>query len=231
MMDPVLFQAKSSIAAEIRLNRSERANALNEEVVYQFTRAVAECFVQKTKLLVIRGEGRHFCSGFDRVAGDRATTAARAVLGVQIEALLQMLWNAPFATVACIQGSAVGAGADIAAACDYRLAQPDAVFFFPGFRLLGVSLGNRRLARLIGAGRAMDAILRTRKFNQQQAAACGLAQAMADHSAASSYISNVQTALRTIDRQSIPQLRCRIRGELQARQVATLCSAQPAMMH
>lgn len=231
MSDPILLERRGTFTAEIRLNRPERANALNDEIVTRLTHALAQCYINGSKLVILSGEGKHFCSGFDRRSGDKADAASRAALGTRIETLLQLLWNAPFISVSCVQGSAVGAGADIAVSCDYRLALPDAMYFFPGFRLLGVSLGNRRLARIIGPGRAIDAILRARRFPQKEAAACGMAFAFNHPDDAWRYISDLEQQLYSIKNASISSLRKRIRGETRDEGIGNAMNEMQTKMH
>lgn len=217
MSEPVVIMQQGGWTRHICLNRPDRANALNADVTLKLIQAVAECYVDDTKLLVLSGAGKHFCSGFDRVSSDQSSPAAMALLGTQIEVLLQLIWNGPFVTVACVQGSAVGGGADIAVACDYRLLTPDSVMFFPGYRMLGVSLGNRRLARAIGPGRAIDVILRSKKIRQDDAIEWGLAIGMNNADGFRPYIAGLEQKLGGIAKQSIAVLRSRLHGELPER--------------
>lgn len=158
----------------IYLNRPDIANAINRELVAALMRELITSYNDATKLLVIRGRGRHFCSGFDRSMMASATRVDHATLGVEIEAMLQTVAAAPFVTLAHVEGAAVGAGADLVVACDYRVAAADAVFGFPGFNLLGVSLGNSRLAARIGPDHAMKMILQSERIDADTAHRRGL---------------------------------------------------------
>lgn len=217
MTESVLIEREGKWIRRIRLNRPDRANALDPELTLSLTEAIAECYFDETKLVVLSGTGSHFCSGFDRTLSTRRSPAQMAVLGAHIEVLLQLLWSAPFITVVIVQGSAVGGGADIVAACDYRLAGPDALLFFPGFRLMGVSLGNRRLAQIIGSSRAIDAISRSKRIARAEAVRWGLAIPIDGPAQSSTYVEDLARNLAAIDKQSIAVLRTKIRGELPAR--------------
>jgi enoyl-CoA hydratase len=70
-----------------------------------------------------------------------------------VEILLNAVYRSPVRTVAAAHGRTWGAGADLFAACDVRLAAPDAHFRFPGAGF-GLVLGTRRLAQRVGAGNA-----------------------------------------------------------------------------
>jgi enoyl-CoA hydratase/carnithine racemase len=196
-------------AREICIQRPARANALSTALVADLIEAVAAAYVDDTRLVVLRGAGKHFCSGFDRgaSAAGHPSRAEMVGRGVQIESLLQLLWRAPFVTVACVQGKAVGAGADLAAVCDYRLASVDSSFSFPGFRLFGVSLGNRRLAESIGADRAFDTILRGSALDSEQARALGLVSQVLETHEQAKFVEQLQADIKDVQKQSIAILR------------------------
>jgi len=231
MSEFVVIESVGQRTKRLRFNRPERANALNQEATLKLIEAVAECYMDGTKLLILSGTGKHFCSGFDRTLSQRSSSAELAVLGVQIEVLLQLIWSAPFVTVAVVHGSAVGAGADIVVACDYRLATPDTVLLFPGFRMLGVSLGNRRLAQAVGSGRAIEVICRSRRITQAEAVRWGLLIGIEKSDDVSSYISELEEKLADIDEQSIPVLRTAIRGELPGRPMRFSPAARQSYEH
>ena len=92
---------------------------------------------------------------------------------MRIEALLQRLRRAPFVTISLIQGPAYGAGADLAAACAFRIGTSASRFRFPGFQF-GVALGTRRLVRIIGMQQARDILLRNRMVDAADALRIGL---------------------------------------------------------
>lgn len=172
--EPLVLIRHSPFMCELRLNRGDKANALNAETVARLTTALSQLYADDTRLLVLSGDGKNFCAGFDQpkdVDEPRERVIERTV---QIEVVLQLLWHAPFVTIARVQGAAMGAGADMLASCDYRLAEPGARFAFPGFRKFGVSLGTRRLAELIGSHRAFDLVLNSRRIDAQVAADFGL---------------------------------------------------------
>jgi enoyl-CoA hydratase/carnithine racemase len=98
---------------------------------------------------VTEGRGKNFCGGFD-FAGYESTSEGDLLLRfVYIEQVLQLVRNAPFLTVAMMQGSAFGAGADLVAACAIRVGEPAAQFRFPGPQF-GLVLGTRHLSFVVG---------------------------------------------------------------------------------
>lgn len=136
--------------ATVALARPERANALSAALVATLHEAIDRaCANASLHTLVLRGHGRHFCTGFDLTDVERASDGDLLLRVVRIELLLGALWHAPLSTIALAHGRAFGAGADLFAACDRRIAAPEATFGFPGARF-GLVLGSRRLASRIG---------------------------------------------------------------------------------
>ena len=162
----------------LTLARPERGNALGPDLVEALLAAVQAAAADATlHTLVLRAEGRHFCTGLD--LSDLATSSDADWLQrlVRIETLLQALWHCPLATVALAQGRAWGAGADLFAACETRIAAPDASFRFPGAQF-GIVLGTRRLAARIGTDAARGLVVGGGAFDAPAALAAGLANAI-----------------------------------------------------
>ncbi len=142
--DPLLIQQAGAVI-ELVLNRPDKANALDAGLVEALLVAVARAANSGARLLALRGEGRHFCAGFDFSDLDQQSDGDLLHRFVRIEQLLQALHHAPLTTLALCHGSALGAGADLVAACDWRIAAPTTRFRMPGMRF-GIVLGTRRLA-------------------------------------------------------------------------------------
>jgi len=166
--------------ATLTLARAERGNALSPELVDALLAAVARhCGAADVHTLALAGDGRHFCTGFDLSDLDACSDGDLLARFVRIEALLAALWHAPVRTVAAARGRAWGAGADLFAACDLRIAAPDASFRFPGAGF-GLVLGTRRLAERVGADRARHWVIDGATVNAAQALDAGLANRLAD---------------------------------------------------
>ncbi|TNC19391.1 enoyl-CoA hydratase/isomerase family protein [Amycolatopsis alkalitolerans] len=126
---------------------------------------------------MLRGAGRHFSAGFDMSGVLDSSEGDLLRRFIRIEQLLQRLRRAPFITVACVGGNAIGAGADIVAACAYRLLDPRTTVRFPGFRF-GVALGTRHLAALVGTRAARDILLNSSDVDAATAVQLGLGTAV-----------------------------------------------------
>jgi enoyl-CoA hydratase len=146
----------SSLAGVVtlRLNRPEKGNALSASLVIELTHAVSHALADPgTHCLVFEGAGKHFCTGFDLSDLAQQSDGDLLLRFVQIEQLLGLIWNARCRTVAVAKGRTWGAGADLVAACERRIALEGTTFKFPGAGF-GLVLGSRRLAVRVGRDHA-----------------------------------------------------------------------------
>jgi len=155
-----------------------KANALAPDVVEQMIDTLDTA--QGVRLAVLRGNGRHFCAGFDLSGLEDMSDGDLLWRFVRIEMLLQKVHKAPFPTLALAQGQVVGAGADLFAACWKRIATQDTRFRMPGWNF-ELALGTRRLAQLIGMDGARDMLIDTRAVAAPEAVSLGLATDIAEH--------------------------------------------------
>lgn len=174
MSSPLRTEQAEGIAT-LTLARPERGNALGPDLVEALIEAVLAVFGAGTAhTLVLRAEGRHFCTGLDLSDLSALDDGALLLRLVRIETLLQMIWHAPIRSVAVAQGRTWGAGADLFAACEWRVAEADATFRFPGARF-GIVLGTRRLAERVGETAAREVTTGGGQWDCAQALALGLA--------------------------------------------------------
>ena len=132
--------------ATIALNRPEVRNALNLEM--------CEALIQHTKtldarLVFVRGNGPVFCGGADlneRKGKSEQWIRERRMRAFAAYAALEAL---PMPSLAVVQGPAVGSGCEIAAACDFVVATPEASFRTPE-ALRGTVGATQRLPRVLG---------------------------------------------------------------------------------
>jgi len=176
---PILLQISDGIAI-IELNRPHRGNALSSELVEAALDAVQSALRDPSvHTLMFAGAGRHFCTGFDLDGLESQSDGDLLLRFARIEALLDAVWRAPVRTVAIAQGRTWGAGADLFAACDLRIAVTGASFRFPGAGF-GIVLGTRRLAERVGTERARAWVSEGATIEAGQALGCGLASRLID---------------------------------------------------
>jgi len=121
------------------------------------------------RVLVLAGEGRHFCSGFDLGALGSIDAGAR------FGELADALEAARPVTVARLQGGVYGGAADLALACDFRLGVPAVEMFVPAARI-GLHFyagGLRRFVDRLGLPVAKQVLLAGRTFDAPALLACG----------------------------------------------------------
>lgn len=152
----------------LTLNRPEKRNALSDDLVQALLDRIDEARSHEVPALVFRGEGRNFSAGFD--FGDFADVSRADLLWrfVRVQQLLTAVQSYPGLTLAMAHGRNFGAGCDLFAACDVRLATQDARFRMPGV-LFGLVLGTRRLGRLVGESAASRIQLSATEFDCQEA--------------------------------------------------------------
>src|ERR1700704_2069846 len=128
---PVLVERRAGYRV-ITLNRPHRLNAFTEAMHQALKRAVAEAESDDDcRALLLTGAGRAFCAGQDlneRVAADGNTMVLGNALETYYNPLVRMLRELPFPVVAAVNGTAAGAGANVALACDIVLAARSASF-------------------------------------------------------------------------------------------------------
>ena len=164
----------------LTLNRPETGNALGPALVEALIAEVgATCRSGETHTLVLRGAGKHFCTGLDLSDLDGLSDGDLLLRLVRIETLLALLWHAPIRTMAVAHGRTWGAGADLFAACEQRVAVAGASFRFPGAQF-GIVLGTRRLSERVGTDVARALVVDGGTLDAAQALACGLASLPAE---------------------------------------------------
>jgi enoyl-CoA hydratase len=152
----------------LRLSRPERRNALDVEL----TRAVRDALAADPAELVLLGSSdpQVFCAGADLTISD----AERAAVSDLIYDCCQMIITRPGPVVAVLSGAAVGGGAQLAAACDLRIASPAARLRWTGPPGLNLAVGAWLLPGLVGRSVAMDLVLTGRWVEAAEALAVGL---------------------------------------------------------
>lgn len=167
---------RDGAVATLWLDRPDRGNALGAEIVDALSVAFDEAVATGARLIVLRGAGKHFCTGLDLGDLDTISDGDLALRILRIELLLQKVHGAPVTTLAIGNGRIFGAGADLFAACDHRVAMEEAKFSFPG-PAFGLVLGTARLAALVGDSRARALLLKGEPVDASTAVALGLATA------------------------------------------------------
>jgi enoyl-CoA hydratase/carnithine racemase len=156
----------------LELQRPERRNALNTELVEGLREAIELAASEDVRAIVLTGQGTVFCAGAD-LSGD----AFAADYPERLIALHKSIDQAPMPVIGAINGPAIGAGLQLAMICDLRVVAPEAFFQFPVAKY-GLALDNwsiRRLSSLVGHGRARSMLLTAEKLPADVALQTGMA--------------------------------------------------------
>lgn len=172
------------VCGEITLNRPEKGNALTMPMVERLDSIVSEIERDREiRAVVVRGRGRFFCTGGDIEAWGSLSPDEMGrhwiLYGIHV---LERLSGLPQPVIAVVSGHALGGGLELALAADFRIAVKSAKFGAPEVNLGVISgwMGIRRLAEVIGVGRASHLMLLGSPITADLALNWGLITALAD---------------------------------------------------
>jgi len=172
-MSAVLHSVAGGLAT-LTLNRPESRNALNLEMCIGLIDACGLFNSDKSvKVVFVRANGPVYCAGADlkeRQGMSEAQVRERRMKGFAAYAALEAL---PMPVIAVVQGPAVGSGCEIAGACDFIVATPEASFRTPE-ALRGTVGATQRLPRILGKRLAKDLMFTGRTLSAEEAREAGL---------------------------------------------------------
>ncbi|WP_226552044.1 enoyl-CoA hydratase/isomerase family protein [Celeribacter naphthalenivorans] len=156
----------------VTLNRPEKANSLTSEMLSRLIDIVDEAS-GTSKVFVLTGAGKVFSAGadLDEARAGLATSPLWEELSGKIAAL-------PCLTIAALNGTLAGGAFGMALACDIRLSDPSAKFFYPVMKLgfLPQPSDPLRLSTLIGPTRAKMILMAGQKITADEALSWGLVE-------------------------------------------------------
>jgi enoyl-CoA hydratase/carnithine racemase len=170
---------------QLTLSRPDKLNALTQPLVtelHDHLRALAADLT--CRVVVLTGAGRGFCAGLDlggfgTMPGTEDFGRSQRTWATQraIAALVQEIRRLPQPVIAAVNGPAAGGGLALVCASDIRIASTSAVFSTSFIRIgvTGCDIGTSwLLPRLVGAARAHELILTSRRFDAAEALRIGL---------------------------------------------------------
>lgn len=216
---------------ELVLNRPTKMNALSGDLVDALHAELDRADADGTRLVVFRGEGKNFSAGFD-FGGYEAQGEGELVLRfVRIEQLLQRVFHASYDTLALAHGRNFGAGVDLFAVCNRRVAAPGASFRMPGLGF-GLVLGSRRFAGLVGETWARQVLHEGITFDAVEGHTRGFVTAVADIDAWPAERERASQAMRGLDADATARLFRVTRNDSRAADMAELVAsaARPGLI-
>lgn len=165
-------------SAHIVLNRAPKLNAINEHMIGRVVELIEAARVDSNvRCLVVRGEGRAFCAGDElgrTIPEDLGPPDVETRLKTSYARIVLELMRLRKPSIALVQGFALGAGLDIALACDFRIVTSDAEFGAP---VVQWGLGGATaylLTHYLGVGRATEMLLLGDRIGAARAYEMGL---------------------------------------------------------
>lgn len=173
----MIHSSRADSVVTIELDRADKRNALDDEMVSGIAEAFASAVDQGARVIVLTGRGSVFCAGAD-LSGpvydpgflDRLVTT------------LQQIESSPVPVIAALNGAALGAGLQLAMAADLRVMAPDALAGIPAAKI-GVAVDEwtiRRLVSLVGAGQARGMLIGCDPLSADRAHDLGFANRIGD---------------------------------------------------
>jgi enoyl-CoA hydratase len=171
----------------LTIDRPERRNAVDLTTLIELKAALDAARADAVRVVVLTGAPPAFCSGADLtgVEGDEFGGALRAALAA--------LTELPAATIAAVDGPALGAGTQLASACDLRVATAGSRFAIPAAKL-GLMVDTwtvRRVSQLFGGGPARAMLLAAESYDGEAAHRLGFVQRIGDLAAALAWAAEI----------------------------------------
>lgn len=181
--------------ATIVLNRPERGNAFNQAMLNELAQAFLEVGAdEKTRVVVLRGNGRNFCAGAD--VASRREDAAHSGPRHELPEVTAALDKLPKPTIAVVHGGCIGGGAAFAACCDIVLVSESGFFSIPEVRIGMAPLGLAPFfVRAMGLRNFRRYGLTGERMSADEAVRIGLAHQLCDASAVETSLANIIDAL------------------------------------
>src|ERR1700737_2137753 len=164
--------------AKITLNRPDKRNAINTQMIAELQSALDAIEKSHSRVVIVTGAGKAFCAGMDLdmlAAITKQSPAENQEDARRIAKLLRRIWSFPRPLIAAVNGAAYAGGCGIATLCDFTLATPEAKFGYTevkiGFLPAIVSVF---LTRQIGEKHSRDLLLTGRIIQAQEAKEFGM---------------------------------------------------------
>jgi 2-(1,2-epoxy-1,2-dihydrophenyl)acetyl-CoA isomerase len=176
-MDAVREEYKDGIYT-ILLNRPEKKNAMDSELLPALYRALQNAADKKSPVVVIRGSGKAFCAGGDIVEFRKSADTSTLIdfMADELHKSILLIRKMDAIVVAAVEGVAVGAGLGISLACDLTAISRNTVLNM-GYRRIGLTPdggGSFFLSRLMGPKRFNEFYLLSRNMTTEEAKELGL---------------------------------------------------------
>ncbi|RKR86965.1 enoyl-CoA hydratase/carnithine racemase [Micromonospora pisi] len=210
--------------ATVTLCRPDVLNA-QTPAMWRAMREFARDLPGNVRVVVVRGEGRAFSAGLDRaVVGATGPDSFAALAGLppeqaadriaEFQAAFTWLHRPDLISVAAVQGHAIGAGFQLALACDLRVLADDASLAMAEVTLGLVPdlAGTKRLVDLVGYARALEVCVTGRRLDAAEAARMGLATVVVPAAELDNTVGDLAAAVLAGDRNAVIEIKALLAG-------------------
>jgi len=175
--EAVLYRRDGDVGI-ITLNRPERLNAMNPELLSGFIKYLHIAGEDKeVATVILTGAGRAFCAGEDLKESSKEKSFEIWIKeGEMHQEVQRVILRLDKPLIAAIKGYAVGGGCEFAMSCDIRIAAEDAKFGFPetGVGFTVTQAGTKLLSQLVGLGKAKELVFTGEFIDADEALRIGL---------------------------------------------------------
>lgn len=177
-MPYIEYQLHDRIAT-ITLNRPDKRNALNRQVVNELQTAFEQAAADtEAKVVLLKAAGNVFCAGADLdylQQLQKNTLEENQQDSSQLAQLFQTIYTLPKVVIACIQGHAIAGGCGLATVCDFSFSVPEAKFGYTEVKIGFIpAIVSYFVSRKIGEGKARELLLTGNLISATEAQACHL---------------------------------------------------------
>lgn len=176
---PILQTTSSDLIATVVIDRQERRNAIDHATLKELRETVTAVATSDAKVMILTGAGKNFCAGAD------ISTVEDGAFVSDLRGVLEDLRALLIPVIGAIRGPALGAGTQLAMACDLRIATTNATFGIPAAKL-GLTVDQytvHHLANEVGHSFARAMLTGAETFGGQQLAQVGFVHRLVDDDA------------------------------------------------
>lgn len=188
MANDIILISQSEGIATLTLNRPDKRNAMNAELIRALAQALQHCADDKTvRVVMITGNGEHFCAGADIAWMQKIAVASQDENYDDAQLLADLMYQLhhfPKPTLVLAQGTTLGGGLGLLSACDIALAAENAIFGFSEVKIgIAPSIVSPYVIAAIGERVARYYFLTGERFDAKNAYRIGLVHQVtkADH--------------------------------------------------
>lgn len=199
MAEKYIIEEIKGYVGEITFNRPSKHNAINDELIECF-RSSLEKFIDNPDIraILIRGEGRSFCSGRDtNVLGHRKNSESDYVFIMRSQKVQKLILECPKPVIASLKGAVIGAGFEFALAADIRVSAKNSIMSLPEIRygLIPDLGGTQLLTSIIGRSKAKYHIMTGNSFSAEYAFDLGIVDWVVENEEVDNFAREIATEI------------------------------------